>query len=1048
MKMAVYRYAVTVLGAILGLGMIPAVVGQAVTNRVNPLADSYVNSGSATSNFGTSTNFFVRTNQVAGTQTTYGFLKFGVSGISNVGTASLRVYSALWYTGLVQVAAYSVADTNWSETGITWNNMPPASNLLASLQFSHETTSSAGKWYEFDVTSFILGEVAAGRTFVTFSLVNLTNTLGNTANYARIHPKEITSVKPELAWTTNEYPTVSITSPVNGALVQANVTNVTINATASDSDGTIYKVDFYVDGVLLATDHSSPYSMTWSNRVLGVHSLVAKAMDNKGAEVSSSTFYVTNTHSAIDADLNGTSDILEDVTLANSAQFMATPFVVTGAIEAEQFDKGGQNVGYYSATDNATTDYRNTRVSIEEVTNDIGAGFMVTKLKQGDWLKYSFQVRTAGYYTIEARVSAVATGGTFKAEFANANSTANYQTPAITIAQTNWHYVSYAGLYLTAGSNSFKLLMNSTNSSADGYVGKFNYVSIYPTIIPNTFPAYTNVVTGLYTDTGTNFAYAQLNSRILQHSVSNVLRAGGGVVKIPAGTYYFAQNPDWCNQASGWEQQNNSVGMSSCVRLWTLAPPIGGGQWWPVGSNIKITGDSATNTFLKAQNRSATLFFAGDGWYGGNQTWTNITFENLTFEGAPHTRTNGLFEPGAFSTFDTNNWGGGPSTIGSLIVALGKYDYPLIGVNIQNCIFKNARNPVVLADIEKLIISSNRFLFFTGEYPSGLGVSNVLVADGVTYDHSTGDIRLTQCHVGILSGGGSGSYGIRNALVTDNYFNGTVTGDGIWSTNASGELVMFSDTTDGLVWFSWGGNWFVSRNTVENYFLEGTSFQGGPLAMVGNTFDTFQYTGSTCAFQLCYFFEERGVTTSSNDLSYCFIGNDVRGGRTAVLGGNYQSAWDESLYDLHVCGNDVDVDPPSPILLDLLWDWFGAVASVDNTDGVNMSGNILRGVGQGYRSTMRSVSAEIHKNDFTAATTNAISFQGPGTNTLRIVISKNSLGQGGGVHLHATNDYPGLFWSVPATNIFLIKDSFYDGALVPVSDPVTKPANYPVNIQY
>ncbi|MFM9052484.1 MAG: Ig-like domain-containing protein, partial [Bacteroidota bacterium] len=78
----------------------------------------------------------------------------------------------------------------------------------------------------------------------------------------------------------NVPPTVSITSPANGA----NFTfpaSVTINATASDADGSVSSVGFYVNGSLVGTDNTSPYSFTWTS-VIGTASLTAIATDNRG----------------------------------------------------------------------------------------------------------------------------------------------------------------------------------------------------------------------------------------------------------------------------------------------------------------------------------------------------------------------------------------------------------------------------------------------------------------------------------------------------------------------------------------------------------------------------------------------------------------------------------------------------------------------------------------------------------------------------------------------------------------------------------------------
>jgi hypothetical protein len=85
---------------------------------------------------------------------------------------------------------------------------------------------------------------------------------------------------------TNKYPSVTITSPANKATYNGTI-NLTIEATASDTDGTISKVDFYDGATLLGTDNSSPYTYSWSSVPPGPHKLIAQATDNVGAVTSS-----------------------------------------------------------------------------------------------------------------------------------------------------------------------------------------------------------------------------------------------------------------------------------------------------------------------------------------------------------------------------------------------------------------------------------------------------------------------------------------------------------------------------------------------------------------------------------------------------------------------------------------------------------------------------------------------------------------------------------------------------------------------------------------
>ena len=55
---------------------------------------------------------------------------------------------------------------------------------------------------------------------------------------------------------------------------------VSLSATASDIDGTISKVEFLRNNVLIGTDLTSPYSFSYSETTVGTYSYTAKAYDN------------------------------------------------------------------------------------------------------------------------------------------------------------------------------------------------------------------------------------------------------------------------------------------------------------------------------------------------------------------------------------------------------------------------------------------------------------------------------------------------------------------------------------------------------------------------------------------------------------------------------------------------------------------------------------------------------------------------------------------------------------------------------------------------
>ncbi|MCB2406506.1 Ig-like domain-containing protein [Hymenobacter lucidus] len=90
----------------------------------------------------------------------------------------------------------------------------------------------------------------------------------------------------------NPAPTVSITSPANGAAFTAPA-SVTITANAADVNGTVSKVEFYNGTTKLGEDLAAPYSFSWTSVAAGSYSLTARATDNGGAVTTSATVSIT-----------------------------------------------------------------------------------------------------------------------------------------------------------------------------------------------------------------------------------------------------------------------------------------------------------------------------------------------------------------------------------------------------------------------------------------------------------------------------------------------------------------------------------------------------------------------------------------------------------------------------------------------------------------------------------------------------------------------------------------------------------------------------------
>jgi len=86
-------------------------------------------------------------------------------------------------------------------------------------------------------------------------------------------------------------PTVSVSAPAGGATVAG---STTISADATDAGG-VNHVDFLVDGAVVATDATAPYSTAWDTTTVadGSHAITARAVDNATNQATSAPVTVT-----------------------------------------------------------------------------------------------------------------------------------------------------------------------------------------------------------------------------------------------------------------------------------------------------------------------------------------------------------------------------------------------------------------------------------------------------------------------------------------------------------------------------------------------------------------------------------------------------------------------------------------------------------------------------------------------------------------------------------------------------------------------------------
>jgi hypothetical protein len=143
-----------------------------------------------------------------------------------------------------------------SSNGTSWTNASGAGATTASYTIA---AADAGSYLRVTVTATNPGGSASASSSPTATTVSANDTTP---------------------------PTVSVTTPRAGTSLSA---STTLTASATDNVG-VTRVEFYVDGKLIATDTASPYTTTWNPATvaLGTHSITAEAYDQAGNSATSS----------------------------------------------------------------------------------------------------------------------------------------------------------------------------------------------------------------------------------------------------------------------------------------------------------------------------------------------------------------------------------------------------------------------------------------------------------------------------------------------------------------------------------------------------------------------------------------------------------------------------------------------------------------------------------------------------------------------------------------------------------------------------------------
>jgi len=159
-----------------------------------PTQNATVRSGAyANTNFNGATT--IRVKNDAPDNTRHVYLTFDTSSMPTVSSAVIKLYVVgTGSTASRTITVYQQPTTSWLESTITWNNAPAAGTLIGTFNVSTTT----GIYYNFDVTSYVQAQRAAGHNIVSVELIQNTDDVNGLVDFAS---REATTGQPGLTIT-------------------------------------------------------------------------------------------------------------------------------------------------------------------------------------------------------------------------------------------------------------------------------------------------------------------------------------------------------------------------------------------------------------------------------------------------------------------------------------------------------------------------------------------------------------------------------------------------------------------------------------------------------------------------------------------------------------------------------------------------------------------------------------------------------------------------------------------------------------------------------
>ncbi|MFD2727653.1 T9SS type A sorting domain-containing protein [Hyunsoonleella rubra] len=204
---------------------------------------------------------------------------------------------------------------------------------------------------------------------------------------------------------------VSLTSPFDGDTYEVDQT-IQISADAVDENGSISKVEFWVNGTYFDEDTTEPYTIDWTPSTEGAYTLQAVAYNASNETVNSAEIAV-NAQAINPNDLTGVEYRFKNVA---TGKYLKSSSSSTDVFESDYVEGDDALIWTFVATSRDGQDYYNIKSKVRETLRGAGPGqgnaiFSTSKSAPNDdvdkiWTShyittdetYRFEVRNTGNY--------------------------------------------------------------------------------------------------------------------------------------------------------------------------------------------------------------------------------------------------------------------------------------------------------------------------------------------------------------------------------------------------------------------------------------------------------------------------------------------------------------------------------------------------------------------------------------------------------------------------------------------------------------------------